>query len=252
MSPTRPSTRLVRGLALAAVAALALSGCTSTAGATSGAAQPIAKEDLVLVASVINTTNPYMASNIAGAEALSKKLDIPLEIVDSNGSSQTEISKIQAILAKGKKVALFVNTVASSDAPTIVNAVKQAGGFVTIWWNKPDNLDPAQVGDNFVAFQKIPGVESGKCNADALGESLNGTGNVVMLPACRTARRARPAWPGSRRRWPRSTRTSRSSRSAPPTGTPSWATRTRRTSSPSTATRSTGSGARTTRCRRDR
>lgn len=182
MSSTRSPKRLARGLALAAAAAFVLSGCTSTAGATGGAAQPVAKEDLVLVASVINTTNPYMASNIAGAEALSKKLDIPLEIVDSNGSSQTEISKIQAILAKGKKVVLFVNTVASSDAPTIVNAVKQAGGFVTIWWNKPDNLDPAQVGDNFVAFQKIPGVESGKCNADALGESLDGTGNVVMLP----------------------------------------------------------------------
>ncbi len=53
---------------------------------------------------MINTTNPYMASMIEGAKALSEKLGVPLEIVDSQGSSQTEISKIQAILAQGKKV----------------------------------------------------------------------------------------------------------------------------------------------------
>jgi ribose transport system substrate-binding protein len=118
---------------------------------------------------------------IDGAKALSAKLGVPLEIVDSQGSSQTEISKIQAILAEGKKVALMVNTVASSDAPTIVNAVKAAGGYVVIWWNKPDNLVPWEVGNNFVAFQKHSGVESGECTGKALAESLGGSGNVIAL-----------------------------------------------------------------------
>ena len=77
---------------------------------------------------------------------------------------------------------MFVNTVASSDAPTIVDAVKQAGGYVTIWWNNPNEHKPADVGDNFVAFQKIPGVLSGRCGADAIGNALGGKGNVVMLP----------------------------------------------------------------------
>ncbi len=165
--------------AATASALVAVLGATMAARA---AQKPIAKEDLVMVASVINTTNPYMISNIAGAKALSAKLGIPLEIVNSNGSSQTEISKIQAILAGGKKVIMFVNTVASSDAPTIVDAVKQAGGYVTIWWNNPTEHKPWDIGDNFVAFQKIPGVLSGRCGADALGEALHGKGNVVMLP----------------------------------------------------------------------
>ena len=164
-------------------AASALAVCLgSSAGAMAQAKPPIAKENMVLVASVINTTNPYMISNIEGAKALSAKLGIPLEIVNSNGSSQTEISKIQAILAGGKTVIMFVNTVASSDAPTIVDAVKQAGGYVTIWWNNPTEHKPAAVGDNFVAFQKIPGVLSGRCGADAIGNALGGKGNVVMLP----------------------------------------------------------------------
>ena len=145
-------------------------------------AEVIAKEDMVLVVSVINTTNPYMISNIEGAKALSAALDIPLEIVNSDNSSQTGISNIMAILASGKKPVMFVNTVASSDAPTIVNAVEQAGGFVTIWWNKPDEFKPQDEGDHFVAFQKIPGITSGRCGAKAIGDALGGKGNVVMLP----------------------------------------------------------------------
>lgn len=171
---------LLSGLTLgtALIAGLASSvACVSTASA-----EPIAKEDMVLVVSVINTTNPYMISNIEGAQALSDKLGIPLEIVNSNGSSQTEIAGIMSILASGKKPIMFVNTVASSDAPTIVDAVKQAGGYVTIWWNKPKDYMPQDVGDNFVAFQKIPGIESGRCGARAIAEALGGKGNVVLLP----------------------------------------------------------------------
>ena len=168
---------------MVAVASLVLSGCTSTATTgTSTAAAPLKKEDLVFVCSVINTTNPYFASNIEGCQVLGKKLGIPVEIVDAQGSSQTEISKIQAILAKGKKAVVFVNTVASSDAPVIVDAVKAAGGFVTIWWNKPDQLKPADIGNNFVAFQKHAGIDSGKCTANALSTAIGGKGGIIALP----------------------------------------------------------------------
>jgi ribose transport system substrate-binding protein len=176
----RFSSKWLSLAAAATIALTAVAGCTSTT-ASGGSSSPIAKEDIVLVASVINTTNPYMASMIEGAKALSAKLGVPLEIVDSQGSSQTEISKIQAILAEGKKVALMVNTVASSDAPTIVNAVKAAGGYVVVWWNKPDDLKPADIGNNFVAFQKHSGVESGECTGKALAESLGGKGNIIAL-----------------------------------------------------------------------
>src|SRR5690349_2616759 len=174
--------RRLAAAALAAAVSIGLTACTSTSGSSGGTQQPLKKEDLVLVASVINTTNPYMASMIEGSKALSEKLGVPLKIVDSQGSSQTEISQIQAILAEGKKVALMVNTVASSDAPPIVNAVKAAGGYVTIWWNKPDNFEPSQQGDNFVAFQKHSGVESGRCNGDELGKALNNKGGLIALP----------------------------------------------------------------------
>jgi len=171
MSRKRLSKKWFSVTAAVAIGLTAVTGCTSTSSG-GGSSSSIAKEDLVLVASVINTTNPYMASMIEGAKALSTKLGVPLEIIDS---------KIQAILAEGKKVAMMVNTVASSDAPTIVNAVKAAGGYVTIWWNKPDNLNPADIGNNFVAFQKHSGVESGECTGKALAESIGGKGNIIAL-----------------------------------------------------------------------
>lgn len=178
MSPSKSlRKRLAAGAATLAALSLA-TACSSTASGSD--AGPIKKEDIVLVASVINTTNPYFASNIEGAQALGRKLDLPVEIVDSEGSSQKEISKIQAILAQGKKVVLFVNTVASSDVPPIISACKQAGAYCSIWWNKPDDYEPWDQGDNFVAFQKHGGVDSGRCTAQTLAESI-GEGGIIAL-----------------------------------------------------------------------
>jgi ribose transport system substrate-binding protein len=76
------------------VKSLLLAGVSASVVAGAAFAAPVAKEDMVLVVSVINTTNPYMISNIEGGKALSEELGIPLEIVNSNGSSQTEIAGI--------------------------------------------------------------------------------------------------------------------------------------------------------------
>jgi ribose transport system substrate-binding protein len=172
-----------RKFGAAAVAVVMIAGLGATAAlAEIDHPEGFNPEEWVLVASVINTTNPYMISNIEGAEAMSEALGIDLEIVNSNNSSQTSISNILAILASGRKPIMFVNTVASSDAPPIVDAVGRAGGYVSIWWNKPAEYHPQDIGDHFVAFQKHPGVESGRCGAQAIAEALNGEGSVIMLP----------------------------------------------------------------------
>lgn len=182
MGAKKFSRRLAVGAGLTALA-MTVAGCGTTTGSAEGGGQAtVAKDDLVLVLSVINTTNPYMASMIEGAKALSEQLGVPLRVVDSAGSSQQEISQIQAILAEGKKVALVSNTVASADAVPIVNSVKAAGGYAVIWWNKPDDFTPEQVGDNFVSFQMHSGVDAGECTGKALAEAMGGKGNVVAFP----------------------------------------------------------------------
>lgn len=194
-----PRRALAVGAAVAMFSAL-MAGCSSSSeeasadgntetvaapaegeAATQAEAGEIDTSNLQIVASVINTTNPYFASNIAGAEALGKKLGIPVQIVDAEGSSQKEISKIQAILAEGdKKNIVFVNTVASSDVPPIINACKQADAYCTIWWNKPDDYEPWDQGNNFVAFQKHGGVDSGRCTAQTLADAI-GEGGIIAL-----------------------------------------------------------------------
>ena len=157
-------------------------GAAVTEASYTGAnAKPMDTSNLQIIASVINTTNPYFASNIDGAKALGKKLNIPVQIVDAEGSSQKEISKIQAILAQGNKTNIvFVNTVASSDVPPIISSCKQAKAFCTIWWNKPDSFEPWDQGNNFVAFQKHGGVDSGRCTAKTLADAIT-SGGVVAL-----------------------------------------------------------------------
>ena len=184
--------------AAAATIAFTASPAARRPPAAVGPAAPITKEDLVLVASVINTTNPYMASMIEGAKALSAKLGVPLEIVDSQGSSQTEISKIQAILAQGKKVALMVNTVASSDAPTIVNAVKAAGGYVVIWWNKPDDLKPPTSATTSSPSRSTPASRAASAPAKPWRRASAARATSSRWPVSRTAPPARPGSPAWR------------------------------------------------------
>jgi len=165
--------------ALAATGFFALSGMASAEAASQ---QTYDKSDLILVTTVINATNPYMASWIEGSKALGEKLGLPVEIVQSNGSSQTELAGIQALAAKGKKIVLVTNPLAASDVPAIANTVKQNGGYMVVWWNMPPNYEPKDVGDNFVAFGTYNGVTAGECGAKGLIEAMGGKGGIIALP----------------------------------------------------------------------
>lgn len=140
------------------------------------------KSELILVTTVINATNPYMAPWIEGSKALAAKLGLPVEIVQSNGSSQTELAGIQALAAKGKKIVLVTNPLAASDVPAIENVVKKNGGYMVVWWNMPPNYEPQKVGDNFVAFGTYNGVSAGECGAKGLIAAMGGKGGIIALP----------------------------------------------------------------------
>ena len=120
------------------------------------------KSDLLLVTTVINATNPYMASWIQGSKDLAAKLGVPLEVVQSNGSSQTEMAGIQAQAAKGKKIVLVMNPVAASNVPAVVKTITANGGYMVVWWNMPPGTEPKTSGDHFVAFGTYNGITAGE------------------------------------------------------------------------------------------
>jgi ribose transport system substrate-binding protein len=167
------------GLAAALAFCPALTiGQTASAEASQQTYDP---SELMLVTTVINATNPYMASWIEGAQAVADKLGLPLEVVQSNGSSQNELAGIQALAAQGKKIVLVTNPVAASNVPAIVNTVRRNGGYMVVWWNMPEGYEPADVGENFVSFGTYNGVTAGECGAKALIEAMGGKGNVLAL-----------------------------------------------------------------------
>ena len=140
------------------------------------------KSELILVTTVINATNPYFASWIEGSMALGEKLGLPVEIVQSNGSSQTELAGIQALAATGKTMVLVTNPLAASNVPAIENVIKQNGGYMVVWWNMPPNYEPVDVGDTFVAFGTYNGVTAGECGAKGLIAAMGGKGGIIALP----------------------------------------------------------------------
>jgi ribose transport system substrate-binding protein len=139
------------------------------------------KGDIMLVTSVINATNPYMASWIEGAQAVANELGLPLEVIQSNGSSQQQLAGLQALAAQGKTIVLVTNPIAASDVPAMVNVVKQTGGYVVVWWNIPPGYEPSAVGDTVVAFGTYNGVTAGKCGAEALVKAMGDTGGIIAL-----------------------------------------------------------------------
>lgn len=175
----RTKGRLRSGAACALILA-GMAGVTAAYGAQASQ-KTYDKSEIMLVTSVINATNPYMASWIEGAQAVANKLGLPLEVVQSNGSSQQQMAGIQALAAQGKKIVLVTNPIAASDVPAMVNTLKQNGGYMVVWWNMPPAYEPADVGDTLVSFGTYNGVTAGQCGAEKLIEAMGGKGNIIAL-----------------------------------------------------------------------
>jgi ribose transport system substrate-binding protein len=164
-----------------AAGAALLSGLAGAGAAQAASQKTYDPSEIMLVTSVINATNPYMASWIEGAQAVADKLGLPLEVVQSNGSSQQQMAGIQALAAQGKKIVLVTNPIAASDVPAMVNTLKRNGGYMVVWWNMPPGYEPANIGDTLVAFGTYNGVTAGECGAENLIEAMGGKGNIIAL-----------------------------------------------------------------------
>lgn len=176
--------RLSRRTALVGAALLlsagALSGCTETGGAATPTG-PIAEEDMIMVSAVRSLTNPYEVAWIEGSRAFADSVGVELRTIVYNGDSQQALSQLQAVLAGDKRVLLNVNPNTTADTPAIVNAVRQAGGYAVTQWSKPDDLNPWDIGDNWVAYVTYDGITQGYDTGQALIDSVGGEGGVIAL-----------------------------------------------------------------------
>ena len=135
-----------------------------------------------LVNSIRSLSNPYHATWNAGGEAFAKSVGADYVTLVTEGNSEKGVSDIRAILAKtGGNVVINVDPNDAPDARPIVEAVKEAGGYVVTQWNKPTDLHPWDFDPNYVAHISFSGVPYGKAMAEALFKAMGGKGGIVAL-----------------------------------------------------------------------
>lgn len=165
---------------LVAVVAVLLSACSSTGGASGAQPDPVGKDDLQLVMVIRTYATPYEAELVKGAQAYADHVGIPLKVITTDGDSQKQLSLVKAALAGDKKSIVSINVNQSSDTPAIVNAVQQAGGYITTLWNKHDDVKAYDFAPNWVAHVSFDGRDDGYETAKEMMDKV-GSGGVVAL-----------------------------------------------------------------------
>lgn len=174
--------------AVAVVAALALTACggttegeTKPSKSTTEGAAASSDDDLVLVASVRDISNPYHVSMIHGAQLFADTVGHELTVLANEGDSQKQMSQIQTLVASGKTIVLTVEAPTSSDARPIVQAVVDSGGYVVTLMNKTDDMWPWDVNDNWVSHISFDNVQGGYDISKALFDEMGGSGSIIAL-----------------------------------------------------------------------
>lgn len=149
-----------------------------------GAAQA-ALTDPAIAWSYRNRTNPYWNEIVSGGEAFVESLGKPKDFLThliNEGSSEKSLSDVKSLLAKTNgKLALAIDTNDAPNARPVVEAVAEAGAFVSTIWNKTDDLHPWDFGDNYVSHMSWSDEGPAEKTARILLDAMGGKGGVVHL-----------------------------------------------------------------------
>lgn len=165
---------------VAALAVAALAGCSSAAD-DAGGATPATSSDVDLYEGVRSLSNAYHANWVDGGNLFGEFVDLDVTVITDESDSQRQLSQVRALGTSGKVFALNIDPNTSSDTEAIVNAVTEAGGYVVTQWNKPDDLNPWDVSDNWVAHISFDGRTSGQEVSETLFSEIGGEGNIIAL-----------------------------------------------------------------------
>ncbi|MDB4080793.1 sugar ABC transporter substrate-binding protein [Amylibacter sp.] len=141
--------------------------------------------DPTLAWSYRNRTNPYWNEIVTGGEAFIQsigKSNDDLTHLINEGSSEKSLADVKALLAKTNgELALAIDTNDAPNCRPVVEAVAEAGGFVSTIWNKTDDLHPWDFGDNYVSHMTWSDEGPAEQTARILFDAMGGKGGVVHL-----------------------------------------------------------------------
>ena len=182
MSNRRIGRVLGATAATAALLMTALTGCSSASDDAANKSGDSAKSgDVALYVGVRSLSNSYHANWVDGANLFGESIDAKVNVITDEADSQRQLAQVRALGASGEIYALNVDPNTSSDTEALVKAVTDAGGYVVTQWNKPDDLFPWDVSDNWVAHISFDGTTSGTAVSEALFSAMGGEGNIIAL-----------------------------------------------------------------------
>jgi ribose transport system substrate-binding protein len=141
--------------------------------------------DPALAWSYRDRANPYWLSIVSGGEAFAESIGrtkADMVSLINEGSSEKSLADIKAFLAKNSgNCAIACDANDSPNARPVVEAVRDAGGYISTIWNKTDDLHPWDIGDNYVTHMTWSDEKPAEETARILFKAMGGKGGVVHL-----------------------------------------------------------------------
>ncbi len=157
--------RITTAVGAVAVAALALTGCTTDGEATD--------DDYRIGYMIWNTSVPFYSNLISTAEETAEELGADLDIRSGNGDLATQVSIVQQYVAEQVDMIL----ISPSDPAGIVPAVLEANaaGIPVMAVN---TMADTSTGAEIITYVGVDDVEFGRLQGQLLAEALGGEGKV--------------------------------------------------------------------------
>lgn len=142
---------------------------------------------LYVACSIRGLENPYIATIAEGMDMFCEYLDsigqkYEKQVLDSGGSNDVEIDNMKQFAAKAEGNAIaYADPNESAIAPSLAEAMAESGGYIGTAWNKPDDVEPTDYDPNWVIHTSADNVTNGKATAEALFESMGGSGKIFVI-----------------------------------------------------------------------
>ena len=172
-----------RNFMLASAAGLTASAVPGLLTSTTALAQ--GSQGWELAWSFRDRASEYWLAIVSGGEAYTESLGLPKSAMTqlvNEGSSEKSLADIKAFLAKNNgKGAIACDANDSPNARPVVEATRDAGGYISTIWNKTDDLHPWDIGDNYVAHLLWDGAKASEEVSHTLIKEMGERGGIVHL-----------------------------------------------------------------------
>lgn len=130
----------------------------------------------------------------SGAKQFAASVKQSLQTIVYTNDSNLELSSVKGAASKALLLNSWPNTAEST--PQLLNAVKASGGYLVTHWNKPDDMHPWDVGDNYVAHIAFDAHHAAVTLCETMFKAMSGKGGICAIQGLLDATNAQQGFRG--------------------------------------------------------